>query len=290
MVSYNRYSHHARRALTHAGSLVRRFRHPRVDTGHLLVGVMLAEGSVGHAVLEELNLSAETAFPYLAVLTMPLDHPVENPANDAALDVALELAADEASWLGHHYIGTEHLLLGITRTNVGNASDLLRTLNVSADQVRRRVRRALNDGLMEFNLEDARRSTRLSELSRRVLNAAEQMAVSLDHPNLGIGHLLLILTRESRSPTSKLLQQSGLNERAIERLLQERDPFALTSVKRILDQAVEQAQMLGSHYTGTEHLLLAVLADAVGQALLERSGVLAEALQRRIQEQLLSRK
>lgn len=287
MARYSRYSHHARRALTHAGLLANRYHHPRIDTGHLLVGVLLTEGSIGHSVLTELKLNADMAAPRLASLTLPIDTPPEVISNDAALDIALELAADESSWLGHHYIGTEHLLLGITRTNVGNASDLLRLLSVQPEQVRRRVRRALSDGMTEFSLQLARRNARFSELSRRVLNAAEQIAISLDHQTVGIGHLLLVLVRERRSLPSMLLQRD-LNEDQLEHDLYQRHPVLLVNVEGVLNLAVEHAQSLGSHYTGTEHLLLAMTLDATGAEILRVYGAKPDALRQVVEEQLRS--
>ena len=71
-------------------------------------------------------------------------------------------------------MGTEHLLLALARSREGGAPDLLRTLTISPDQIRRRVRLLLNDGVTELSLEAAKRAARLSELSRRVLNAARQ--------------------------------------------------------------------------------------------------------------------
>ena len=100
----------------------------------------------------------DVAEPELAMLTLPIGDILEHPPNDAALDIALDLASDESAWLGHHYIGTEHLLLGITRTNVGNAADLLHMLGVQPDTVRRKVRSVLQEGMTEFSLAFARRS------------------------------------------------------------------------------------------------------------------------------------
>jgi ATP-dependent Clp protease ATP-binding subunit ClpA len=286
MTSYSRYSHHARRALTHASLLATRFRHPRVDTGHLLVGVLLAQGSIGHAVLIDLELNAEQASLHLQMLTMPLDEAIESPPNDAALDIALELAADESNWLGHHYTGTEHLLLGITRTNVGNASDLLRRLNVPPEQVRNRVRRALTNGVTEYNLQHARRSARLSELSRRVINAAEQYAVALDHQTVGLGHLLLVLLRERRSPASVILRDNRLDENALQAALDAQEADVLVSIEGVLAQSVEYARDVDSHYTGTEHLLLAVVMDTHGADLLRRFGVSVALVEQSLTEQL----
>mgnify|MGYP002713146123 CR=1 FL=1 len=289
MSSYNRYSHHARRALSHARMLVIEYHHPRVDTGHLLVGVMMTRGSIGYSILFDLNLNTEIAQPQLQSLVLPADPPPATPANDAALDTALALAADEAAWLGHHYIGTEHLLLGITRTNVGNAADLLLKLSVSPDQVRQHVRRALDFGLTEFNLQFARKNTRLSELSRRVINAAEQNAVALDHPSVGIIHLLQVLLTEQRSIIPKLLIEHGLTEAQLEPDLKQPDENALQSIEQVMLKASDLARNFGSHYTGTEHLMLALLMNDAGKNLLAKFDIPNQKLKEAIELQLQKR-
>jgi ATP-dependent Clp protease ATP-binding subunit ClpA len=271
MANYSRYSHHARRALTHTGLLAARYRHPRADTAHLLIGVMLSEGSIGCAVLRELGLQAEQAIPHLETLILPLDTPPEQVTNDAALDIALELAADESNWLSHHYIGTEHLLLGITRTNLGNASDLLRLMNVSPEQVRRRVRRALKTGQTEFTLQLALRLARFTEISRRVLMSAEQLSVALDHQTVGIGHLLLALASEQRSEVTQLLRGS-LNLSRLRYDLEGGTPLLLTNMESVLNRAVEISERSNQHYTGTEHLILALCVDRTGMQSLQTYG------------------
>lgn len=279
MVSSNRYSHHARRALQHAGTLVARYRHPAVDTGHLLVGIMLTEGSIGCTVLHTMELTPARALPLLQTLYPMFDVPGSETAPADSLDQALALAADESVWLGQHYIGTEHLLLGLTRTNAGSASLLLDRMDSSADRVRRQVRRLLREGVTaEFNLHLARRTARLSELSRRVITGAEQMAVALDHPTVGIGHLLLVLLLEERSPVAAMLRASGLDENRLRAGLDARDPLLLVSVEVVLVRVVDHAENMGSHYTGTEHLLLALVTTAAGIALLQAYNVDAEAL------------
>ncbi len=280
--SYNRYSHHARRALTHAQTLVVRLRHPFADTGHLLVGVMETRGSVGFQVMGDLDLQAEIAIRYLQTLAPVLDEAPSEVRNAADLNTALAYAADEAAWFGHHYVGTEHLLLGITRTNVGNARELLRYLDVSQEQIRRRVRRALSDGARELDLQAAKRNARLTELSRRAITAAEQSAVALDHPTVGLGHLLLVMLLEERSPTSAMLREAGLDESGLRRKLAEADPTLLVSVEVVLNRALDHAEHMGSHYTGTEHLLLTLAADEHGMALLQPFGVNPSALRERI--------
>jgi ATP-dependent Clp protease ATP-binding subunit ClpA len=197
--------------------------------------------------------------------------------NADELNVALALASDESAWFGHHYIGTGHLLLGITRMNVGNARALLRSLDVSPELIRRHVRNALSDGITEPDLQLAKRNARLSELSRRVINAAEQLAVTLDHPTVGLGHLLLMLLLEERSSISALLR-GRLDETRLRHELESGDPALLAPLETVLDRVLDTAQSMGSHYTGTEHLLLTLIADENGVALLRRYGLDPDAL------------
>ncbi len=286
MINETRYSHHARRALTHARMSAATFHHPRVDTGHLLLGVLRAQGSIGCQVLEALGLEAQLTAEKLSA--MVLEHAAVNgpPAHDAALDLALELADDEAAWLGHHYVGTHHLLLGMTRTNLGNSSDLMRLLGVSPEKVRTRVRRALNEGMTEFNLEAVRRNPRFSELARRVINAAEGYSLALDHETIGVGHLLLALWHEQRGSIAPLLAHSGFNVHALRADLERHTPTVLTSVEPIFELSLESAERYSNHYTGTEHLLLAILALPGSDTLMQRYGIHVEHLRQAVQQQL----
>ncbi len=290
MPNTNRYSHHARRALSHARRLVTRYRHPLMDTAHLLVGVLLTKGSIGSQVLQELDINTDTALRHLKTLYPWVELPFEEIDNADELNEALALAADEATWLGHHYIGTEHFLLGITRTNAGNASTLLHLLNVSPEHVRHRARRALKDGPGEPDLQIAKRNARLTELSRRVINAAEQLAVTLDHPAVGLGHLVLVLLHEKRSSTYRLLQESGLDEARLRQGLDVHDGVLLTSIESVLNIALDRAESVGSHYTGTEHLLLTLLLDPTGISMLEYYGVDTNAIRYRLETQLRAKR
>jgi ATP-dependent Clp protease ATP-binding subunit ClpA len=282
----HRYSHHALRAIAHAATLASGFQHDQQDTAHLLVGVMLAEGSIGAQVLQDLNLVAEVAGVYLKRLQPRLEN-VTAPTQAEALQISLQDAVVEADWLASHYIGTEHLLLGITRTNPGNATELLRLLDISSEQIRRRVRHLLQDRReSEFNLDTVRTNKRISELGRRVLNAAEQTAFSLEHPTVGIGHLLLALVKERRGVTSDILQRSGLDVFHLQIGLGKRDPLLLFSVESIINAAIEQADKLGSHYVGADHLLLTLSLLPAGVSALQRHGAEPDRVNRLLNKHL----
>lgn len=286
MVSYQRYSHHARRALSHAEQLARIYQHPRQDTAHLLVGVLLAQGSLGAQVLADFDLPIPVAQVYLKRLVTPVEAVPEQIPFDASLEKVLEQAADEAEWLGTHYIGTEHFILGITRTNLGNAIRLMHLLDMTPEQIRRRTRHLIMDGRAEFSLETVRANAKLSELSRRVLNAAEQQAVALDHSAVGLGHLLLALLRERRGITSTFLKQSGLDSEALSRNIQTPDKDLLISIELVIGEAINQAEKYGSHYVGADHLLLALSLRPQGVILLQRFGAETERIKRLLDKHL----
>ena len=270
MADYHRYSHHVRRSLAHAATLADGFQHAYQDTAHLLVGVMLAKGSIGATVMQELAVPVEVAGVHLKHL-MPRDEDHQPPVpRSRDFEKALEYAGDEAAWLGSHYIGTEHLLLGITRANHGNAIELLRLVLIPPERIRRLIRQQAHDNTpVQFSLKHVRASARLSELSRRVLNAAEQQATLLEHAQPGIGHLLLALAQERRGSTAQFLRQSGLKEATLETALERKDTALLLPLEPILEDAVIRAEMLGSHYVGADHLLLALTGCEQGITLLQ---------------------
>lgn len=282
MVLNNRYSQHARRALSQARLLAQDYQHEAVDTDHLLAGILREKSSLGAQVLRDLNVDARGAELEVLILHNSADPPVTSPDLTEALRRTLSLSAEESRWFGHHYIGTEHLLLALARSHEGGAPALMRILLITPDQIRRRVRRLLQDGVTELNLEAAKHTARLSELSRRVLNAAEQLASLQESQPPGLDHLLLVLAREARSPVSRILRDTGLKREVLEAIL---GHFVAEDIlnpqnllEDVIDHAVDRADQLGTHYTGTDHILLALAENPHGARLLLQTGVNREQL------------
>jgi ATP-dependent Clp protease ATP-binding subunit ClpA len=283
--SERRYSQHARRSLVWARLLAQEFHHPVVDTDHLLLGIWRTEGSLGYQVLHDFLIDRQKAEEAVRQLHPSLNKPITPPPYSDNLAAVLTYAADEAHWLGHHYIGTEHILLGLVRAGTGQLSLLLLELRVSSHQVRQRIRRLLVEGLYESNL-DVRRSARLSELSRRVLNAAAKIADENRHGSAGLEHLLLVLAREHRSLATRMLLEAGINHEQLAedlRAHQLDSVLAATALDEVLAQAMDQAEKLGTHYTGTDHLLLAMTLDDEAISLLEHYEVNVDYLRGRLQ-------
>lgn len=276
----SRYSQHARRAMTHARLLAREQRHGAVDTSHLLIGILRAVGSIGHRVLQDLetDLAALERQMEIGELHERLETPPTPLPLTPELRDTLALAVEESVLLGHHYIGTEHLLLGLARGNKGAARALLHVAGISPDQIRRQVRRALQVGPTEISLEAARRLARLSQLSLRVISRATQIAQDMNHAQPDLAHLLLALAREERGPVSGLLHECGLDQARLAEDLARRAPNVSYGMEGVLDEAVRRAEHLGSHYTATDHIALALARDRRGARLLKRYGVSLERL------------
>jgi ATP-dependent Clp protease ATP-binding subunit ClpA len=119
-----------------------------------------------------------------------------------------------------------------------------------------------------------------------VLNAAEQMALSLEHPVVGIGHLLLALARERRGVTSDILERSGLEPAALEKALNRRELLPLMSIEPVIEEAVERAEKLGSHYVGADHLLLTLTLLPMGVTLLLSYGAAPDRVNRLLNKHL----
>jgi ATP-dependent Clp protease ATP-binding subunit ClpA len=291
MTLNNRYSQHARRSLNQARLLAQDYQHEFVDTDHLLVGILRERGSLGWQALTDLAVDERRAELEVRVLHAVGDPLVMTLELTPALSRVLALSVEEARWFGHHYIGTEHLLLALARSRAGGVADLLRALAISPDQIRRRVRLLLNDGETELSVETAKRVARLSELSRRVLNAASQLADQQNDQPAGIDHVLLVLAREQRSVVSRILRDCGLDEQALAgalgQLSHNSNPTSEALLEDVIDHAVDRADQLGTHYTGTDHILLALAQNPHGAKLLRHYGVSLDQLLAAIYRDLL---
>jgi len=141
-----RFTQRARRVLSLSQEEAERLHHAYIGTEHLLLGLMREEGGVAGRVLRELGVETKRVQEMVERLTgaSKVSGPVKIDLSPGTRRV-LELAVDEARRMGHHYIGTEHLLLGLVRQNEGVAIDVLKKLGISAEQIRRQTRRVLQE-------------------------------------------------------------------------------------------------------------------------------------------------
>ena len=141
-----RFTQRARRVLSLAQEEAERLQHYQIGTEHLLLGLMREEGGVAGRVLRDLGLDLRRVEELVTRLsTADERRPSSQLDLSPGTKKVLELAVDEARRMGHHYIGTEHLLLGLVRQQEGIALDVLRRLGVSPEEVRRQTSKVLQE-------------------------------------------------------------------------------------------------------------------------------------------------
>jgi ATP-dependent Clp protease ATP-binding subunit ClpC len=114
------------------------------------------------------------------------------------------LAQQEARELGHNYIGTEHLLLGLLREDGGISGPVLASLGVTVEGVRAQVVEMVGGG------EDVvHGQIPFTPRAKKVLELALREALSLGHNHIGPEHILLGLTRESEGVAMRILLARG---------------------------------------------------------------------------------
>ncbi|MBM3122451.1 MAG: NDP-hexose 4-ketoreductase, partial [Chloroflexi bacterium] len=140
-----RFTQRARRVLSLAHEEAERLHHNYIGTEHLLLGLIREEGGVAGRVLRELGLDTARVKEMVERLTgvgrQGGMHVELSPGTEQVLQYAIE----EARRMGHHYIGTEHLLLGLVRQGEGVGIEVLRRLGITPEQVRRQTRRVLQE-------------------------------------------------------------------------------------------------------------------------------------------------
>jgi hypothetical protein len=147
MDRFNRFTDRARKVLTLAQDEAQRFDHNYIGTEHLLLGLVREGDGVAAQALESMGVE-------LAKIRTAVEFIIGRGGGPVVGEVGLtprakrviELAIDEARRLGHNYIGTEHLLLGLVREGEGIAAGVLESLGVNLDRVRREVIRVLEAG------------------------------------------------------------------------------------------------------------------------------------------------
>ncbi len=138
---FDRFTERARKVIILAKEEAKRFNHDYIGTEHILLGLIKEGESVAAAVLQNLGLSLDT-------IRLEVEKLVQfGPSTVVSGDIpftpkakkVIELALDEARRLGHNYIGTEHLLLGLIKEGEGVASHVLMNVGLDLNKVRAEV-------------------------------------------------------------------------------------------------------------------------------------------------------
>ncbi len=121
---------------------------------------------------------------------------------------AVDLSLEEARQLGHDYLGTEHLLLGLLGAGDGVAAQVLESMGIPLEEVRSRVEGIIGPGSGRGSGTRAARILPTPQ-ARRVLGLTMREALALGHNDVGTGHLLLALLREGHGIAAQVLTALG---------------------------------------------------------------------------------
>ncbi len=133
---FAKFTERARTVLSLAHEEAQRFNHQFIDTEHLLLGLVREGQGVGAMVLKHMGVElAQVRKAVEASLGRENRIVLGEIGLTASAKNTIELAVDEARRLNHHYIGTEHLLLGLVREG-GGAATILANLGVDLEKLR----------------------------------------------------------------------------------------------------------------------------------------------------------
>src|SRR4051794_14952251 len=142
---FERFTERARQVVVLAQDEARALKHNYIGTEHILLGLLREEEGLAARVLDSLEITVEEVRAQVARIVGQGDEVTTGqiPFTPRAKKV-LELALREALSLGHNYIGTEHILLGLVRENEGVAARILLDFDADSEKIRNEVIRMLS--------------------------------------------------------------------------------------------------------------------------------------------------
>ncbi len=218
---FDKYTDRAKRVLMLAQEEARRFNHNYIGTEHLLLGLVREGEGIAAKVLYDMGVD-------LTKVRSAVEFIIGRGERVNVGDISLtprakkviELAQEEARRLGHNYIGTEHLLLGLVREGEGIAAGVLESLGVSLEKVRQKVIQSVSQQPSRLTQEGSGRqsSSRTPLIDQMGIDlTAAARADKLD-PVIGrhqeIERVVQILSRRTKNNPA-LIGEPGVGKTAI---------------------------------------------------------------------------
>jgi len=219
---FERFTERARQVVVLAQDEARALKHNYIGTEHILLGLLREEEGLAARVLESLDITVEEVRAQVARIVGQGDEVTTGqiPFTPRAKKV-LELALREALSLGHNYIGTEHILLGLVRENEGVAARILLDFDADAEKIRNEIIRMLSgpgrrqQGAAAAAGEKSKSSKLLDQFGR---NLTKQAAEGKLDPVVGrqteIERVMQILSRRTKN-NPVLIGEPGVGKTAV---------------------------------------------------------------------------
>ena len=223
---FERFTDRARRVLVLAQEEARLLNHSFIGTEHILLGLIHEGEGLAAKALESLGISLEAVREKVEETIGPAGSaPTGSPPFTPRAKKVLELSLREALQLGHNYIGTEHMLLGLVREGEGVAATVLQSLGADLPHVRQQVIQLLS-GSVGRDAQNAQTGTTGSEQTPPGSPVLDQFGRNLtqlarDHkldPVVGrdreIERVMQVLSRRTKN-NPVLIGEPGVGKTAI---------------------------------------------------------------------------
>ncbi len=215
---FDKFTERARKVLQLAQEEAQRFNHNYIGTEHLLLGLVREGEGVAAKVLANLGVELNKVRSAVEFIIGRGDRAVTGDIGlTPRAKKVIELSVDEARRLGHHYIGTEHLLLGLVREGEGIAAGVLESLGVSLDKVRSQVIYVLNQS-QAYSQQEQRHTSKTPVVDQLGMDLTAAARASKLDPVIGrekeIERVIQILSRRTKNNPA-LIGEPGVGKTAI---------------------------------------------------------------------------
>jgi ATP-dependent Clp protease ATP-binding subunit ClpA len=236
---YERFTDRARKIMQLANQEAQRHNHEYIGTEHILLGLILEGSGVAANVLKNLDIDLRKIrleverFLRNGPDLVTLGKLPQTPATQKVIKYSME----ESRNLGHDYVGSEHILLGLLREHDGVAAQILINFGMTTEKVRQEFLNIIGQEFRKGNdkkpVERQLIKDKLDELSqvprlKKIVEYALEEARFMQHDYVGGEHILLGLFHEHESVVAQVLEHFGLkiNEVRLEilRRLGENEP------------------------------------------------------------------
>ncbi|MCC6313068.1 MAG: ATP-dependent Clp protease ATP-binding subunit [Thermomicrobiales bacterium] len=213
---FDKFTERARKVLTLAQEEAQRFNHNYIGTEHLLLGLVREGDGVAARVLSNMGVQLPKVRSAVEFIigrgeTMIMGEIGLTPRAKKVI----ELAVDEARRLNHHYIGTEHLLLGLVREGEGIAAGVLESLGVNLEKVRAQVMQVVSQSSSYSQSKQQTKTPYMDALGVDLTEAARNSKLG---PLVGrsneIDRVMQILSRRTKNNPA-LIGEPGVGKTAI---------------------------------------------------------------------------
>ncbi len=216
---FDKFTERARKVLALAQEEARRFNHNYIGTEHILLGLVREEDGMAAKVLSNLGIGLNKV---RAAVEFIIGRGEGTTQTEVGLTPrakkVIELAVDEARLLGHQYIGTEHILLGLLREGEGVAAGVLESLGVSVERVHTELNRVLSQNAPHPAAGQQRPTTKTPTVDQLGVDLTSAARAGKLDPVIGrareIERVIQVLSRRTKN-NPVLIGEPGVGKTAI---------------------------------------------------------------------------